>query len=313
MKKHTVASLHTVASFPTVASLHTVATLIEVVYQQFASSNLHYGHGTDNAWDEAVALVLRVTGALDQESSLEVAASISQAEKCLALADQRVQTRQPLAYVLGWCRYMGFEFEIQPGVVVPRSPIGFLLQEGLSPWLPRRVERIVDLCSGSGSLGIVAAHLFPAAEVTLVELDPVALQVAQRNVLAHKLQDRVTLVAGDVTGPLMLGSAFDLVITNPPYVNAIDMSALPSEFRAEPEAGLAAGEDGLAIINEILAQLPQWLAPAGLFVAEVGASAPALITAHPQLGFIWPDLPLGGEGVFLLEADELTSHTLRRG
>ncbi len=296
----------------TVATFHTVATLIEAVYQQFLSSNLTYGHGTDNAWDEAVALVLRVSGAADDEASLQVSIPAIQAAQCFTLADERVGTRQPLAYVLGWCRYMGFEFEVEAGVVVPRSPIGYLLHEGLSPWLPPRVERVLDLCSGTGCLGIVAAHLFPEAHVTLVELDPIALQVARRNVLAHRLQDRVKVVPGDVTTALSLGADYDLILANPPYVNAVDMTVLPLEFRAEPEAGLAAGADGLTIINAILERLPRWLAAKGLFVAEVGASAPALMARHADLEFIWPDLPSGGEGVFLLEAAGLTSHTSRR-
>ena len=144
----------------------TIDELIRQVHEQFQSSELSYGHGTDNAWDEAVALVLGVVGAADDETSLSVLVAPDQVEQCLTLASARIETRQPLAYLLGRCQYMGLEFEIQPGVVVPRSPIGYLLQSGLEPWLPQAPGRVLDLCSGSGCLGIIAAYLFPDAEIT---------------------------------------------------------------------------------------------------------------------------------------------------
>ncbi len=288
---------------------HTVATLIEAVCHQFEARELSYGHGTDNAWDEAVALVLNVTGAADDQSALSQLIPEDQVARCLELAQQRITTRQPLAYLLGRCRYMGYDFAIQPGVVVPRSPIGYLLTEGVSAWLPKRVTHVLDLCSGSGCLGIVAAHEFPEATVTLVELSDVALQVAEENIRQHGLSDRVAVVQADVTQDLEFPFRFDLITSNPPYVDAADMRALPAEYRAEPALGLAAGEQGLNIIAPIIAQLPQWLSPEGVFIGEVGASAAALLQAFPRLPFIWPELPLGGEGVFLLEASALPFHT----
>lgn len=291
---------------------HTVATLIETVCERFSAADLSYGHGTDNAWDEAVYLVLQVTGLDDDQSSLAIPISEEAAERCLTLAQARISARQPLAYLLGRCRYMGFEFAIRPGVVVPRSPIGPLLEGGLSAWLPDTVGSVLDLCSGSGCLGIVAGHLFPDAEITLVELDPLALDLAAENVAAHGLQQRTHLVRGDVTEGLQLPRRYDLIISNPPYVDARDMATLPPEYAAEPAAGLAAGDDGLQIIDAILARLPEWLASGGLFVGEVGASAPALLAKYPRLPMIWPDLPAGGEGVFILEAQALASHTAAR-
>jgi ribosomal protein L3 glutamine methyltransferase len=290
-------------------SEHTVEALIEAVCRRFDRAGLSYGHGTDNAWDEAVALVLAVTGAADDESSLGLAVSADQRDACLQLAEQRVETRQPLAYLLGRCRYMGYDFKIRPGVIVPRSPIGYLLFEGLQPWLPASVQSVLDLCSGSGCLGIVAAHLFPDARVTLVELDPNAAALARENIALHGLGDRVELVEADVTHGLELRQRFDLILANPPYVDAADMRTLPAEFAAEPVAALAAGEDGLNIMAPILEQLAGWLSEGGLFIGEIGGSARALVARYPSLPFIWLDLPHGGEGVFALEAVGLSSHT----
>lgn len=289
----------------------TIDELINKVHERFQASDLSYGHGTDNAWDEAVALVLGVVGAADDEASLALLVAPEQVERCLTLTGTRIETRQPLAYLLGRCQYMGLEFHIQPGVVVPRSPIGYLLQDGLDAWLPQAPGRILDLCSGSGCLGIIAAYLYQDAEITLLELDEVALGVIHRNVAAHGLQDRVEVLSADVMSSPKLQPPYDLIISNPPYVDATDMRTLPAEFRAEPELGLAAGTDGLSVINSILDQLPGWLNNGGLFVGEVGASAPALQACHPHLPLLWPDLPHGGEGVFVLEASALTSHTSR--
>lgn len=290
----------------------TVAKLIEAVCEQFEAGGLTFGHGTDNPWDEAVALVVSVTGCADDRSSLQTQVSAEHVSRCLDLAALRVTDRQPLAYLLGTCHYMGLQFNVRPGVVVPRSPIGYLLQDGLSAWLPDRVGRVLDLCTGSGCLGILAAHIFPDAHVTLVDIDPAAIQLAEENIAQYELAQRVDIVRADVTGPLALPESFDLVLCNPPYVDAADMQSLPAEFAAEPVHGLAAGEQGLDVIEAVLAQLGTLLSSDGLFIGEVGASARHLIRRHPVLPLIWPDLPLGGEGVFVLEATALTSHTAPR-
>ncbi len=285
--------------------------LIGEVHQQFEEATLSYGHGTDNPWDEAVSLVLSLTGYPDDTAVLARMVSAAVVQRVRDVATQRIQTRQPLAYLLGVCHYMGLEFDIEPGVIVPRSPIGYLLQDGLAPWLPGRIERIADLCCGSGCLGIVAAHCFQQAQVTMVELDEQACELAHHNIARHGLGDRVDVVTGDVTAPLNLGKPFDLIVSNPPYVDAADMAGLLPEFQAEPMSALAAGDDGLAVMRGILQHLPDWLAHDGIFVGEVGGSAAALIRAFPEIPFVWLDLPLGGEGVFLLEAGGLTSHTAR--
>ncbi|MEM9621463.1 MAG: 50S ribosomal protein L3 N(5)-glutamine methyltransferase [Pseudomonadota bacterium] len=291
-----------------------IEALIETISARFDQAPLTFGHGTDNAWDEAFVLVRHVTGVPDDAAYLPQQVTPSQVETALALCAQRIEQRVPLAYLLGRADYMGMEFCVTRDVLVPRSPIGYLLGGALDSWLPPSVNRVLDLCSGSGCLGILAAHLFPQAAVTLVELDNAALQVARTNIKQHQLQHRVTALAADVTGAWPIHSQlqdtrFDLVIANPPYVDAADMASLPREYQAEPVLGLAAGGDGLVVMHGVLQLLPHCLARDGVLVGEVGASAPALLRAYPNLPFIWPELTAGGEGVFVLEAGALSSHT----
>ena len=290
----------------------TIGTLIERVHGLFADADLSFGHGTDNAWDEAVALVLGYLQKPDELSSLKLVVSATKVGDIVELAELRVHSRKPLAYLLGRCKFMGYDFLVPQGVMIPRSPIGYLLHDGLGPWYPNTVARILDLCSGTGCLGIIAAHLFPEAQVTLVENDPLALQVCGQNVAAHGLSDRVIVSPTDVLSPWLLGGEFDLIIANPPYVDAADMSSLPVEYQYEPAQGLSGSDDGLIFMRHILSQLPQYLSAQGLFVGEVGASAGVLARQFEDLELIWPDLTEGGEGVFLLEAAALSSHTLRR-
>ncbi len=281
--------------------------LIDEVHAQFADAHLVYGHGTDNAWDEAVALVLAVTGMEDDVSALGLAVPAAASHEVRRLAQLRVQERQPLPYLLGRCKLAGVDFLIEPGVVVPRSPIAFLLRDGLQPWLAAPPARVLDLCAGSGCLGILAALEFENCTVQLAELDAQAAALARRNVALHGLADRVTVVQGDLFEPVH--GPFDLIVSNPPYVDAADMSSRPPEYRAEPDLGLAAGTDGLSVARRIIAEAHRFLTPHGLLVCEVGASAAALLRQYPRLPFIWPELSEGGEGVFLLEAAALHSHT----
>ncbi len=257
-----------------------------------------FGHGFDNAWDEAVALVLSVTGLPDDRSVLGQALGGADAARIRSLAGRRIQERIPLAYLLGHCTFAGEKFLVEPGVIIPRSPIGALLCDRLSPWLRHRPGRILDLCCGSGCIGIVAAKAFPAATVDLADLDPKAVQLARRNVDAHGLKDRVRVHRSDLFDGLPDGR-WDLIVSNPPYVDRAEMAALPPEYRHEPVLSLAGGDDGLDLVVRILDALPQRLAPGGTFVCEVGASAPALERRYPRAHFLWPELPEGGEGVFI--------------
>ena len=279
----------------------TVGGLIETIYQRFDNAPLSYGHGTDNAWDEAVYLVLSVTGYADDEASLQLPVIPADLKHIHSIAGRRINERAPLAHLLGECQFMGQRFFVESGVMVPRSPIGYLLGEPLQDWLPQDITRIVDLCAGVGCLGILAAQRYPMSKVTLVELDSKAAALARKNVELHNLGERVEVIQGDACD--WLGSEtgqWDLILTNPPYVDAADMQTLPEEYRHEPELGLAAGEDGLALVDAFLPELAVRLKPHGVFLCEVGASALAMQHKYPDLPIEWLELPEGGEGVFLL-------------
>lgn len=281
----------------------TIGVLIEAIYQRFDNAPLTYGHGTDNAWDESVYLVLSVTGATDDESSLNLVVAPEDDERIQALAARRIDERMPLAHLLGECYFMGQRFLVEPGVMIPRSPIGYLLGEPLENWIAPTITRIVDLCAGVGCLGILAAQRYPHAHVTLVELDQHATQLARQNVALHNLQDRVQVVQGDACQWLaQRNDQWDLILTNPPYVDAADMQTLPQEYRHEPELGLAAGEYGLSLVDLFMPQVPARLTPEGVFLCEVGASAPAVQRKYPDLPIQWLELPDGGEGVFVVDA-----------
>ena len=278
----------------------TVGELVEDVAARFDAAGLVFGHGFDNAWDEAVALVLHVTGLPDDRAVLDDVVDASARRRIDELAAERCDTRCPLAHLLGRCRFAGHEFLLEPGIVVPRSPIGALIRSRFRPWLQAPPARILDLCCGSGCIGIAAALAFPEAELTLVDLDPRAVELTRRNLALHGLESRGRVYQGDLFDPLPAGARWDLILSNPPYVDAPDMASLPAEYRHEPAAGLAGGEDGLDVVARILDALPERLAPGGLLVCEVGASGPALLRRFPELPFLWPELPDGGEGVFLL-------------
>ena len=266
------------------------------------AAGVSYGHGTDSAWDEATALVLAVTGLPDDVASLDRELLTAQQQKTDELLERRVQERIPLPYLLGRVSFAGLDFAIEPGVVIPRSPIAELILQRFAPWLARPPERIIDLCCGSGCIGIAAALLFPDSHLTLVDIAEQAVSLSERNVVRHGLSDRTSVVRSDIWQDVPPGR-FDLILTNPPYVDVTDMNALPPEYRHEPTLGLAGGEDGLRLVKDILAGLDDRWSEHGLLVCEVGNSAPALLRAYQELPFVWPDLEQGGEGVFLLMAD----------
>ena len=230
---------------------------------------------------------------------------IEERRRLAAAVQSRLQGR-PTAYITGRAPYCGLEFFVDERVLIPRSPLGMMLTEGLQPWLgAEEPQRIADLCTGSGCLGIVAALAFPEAEVVLTDIDPRALAVARRNVAKFHLEHRIELRAGDGLAALEGEDPFDLVLANPPYVDQAAMDALPKEFRFEPRHALAAGEDGLAFVTPFLRELSAYLAPEGLLALEVGYSAPALEARYPEVPWLWPDLPQGGAGLALLSGSAL--------
>ncbi len=274
---------------------------------RLARSEAFYGHGTDNSWDEAIALLCGHLKVAPDKLEFILSARLTQRERreLGRVLERRIVHRVPAPYLVGEAWFAGRRYLIEPGVLIPRSPIAELISSEFAPWLSRWPERILDLGTGSGCIGIACAHAFPDADVVLSDVDDAALALASRNVALHRLQERVSVVRADVFDGLPQ-SAFDLIVTNPPYVNAADFADMPAEYRHEPAAALAAGRDGLDLIRRILTGARNWLSDDGLLVAEVGSSAEDLVAAFPQLQFIWPEFQRGGHGVFVLEAPGLS-------
>ncbi|MFO7994087.1 MAG: 50S ribosomal protein L3 N(5)-glutamine methyltransferase [Marinobacter sp.] len=286
--------------------LHTVRDYLRYVSSRFADSPLFFGHGTDNVWDEAVQLVMRSLHLPLENNTLFLDARLTRNERQLIVErmERRIEERVPLAYLLGEAWFMGLPFHVDERVLVPRSPLGELIESGLQPWLgEHEVGRMLDLCTGSGCIGIAAATVFEEAKVDLSDISPDALEVAAANIEYHEVGDRVRALRSDVFEGI--NGRYDVILSNPPYVDAEDIADMPAEYGHEPELGLAAGGDGLDIAHRILAGAAEHLNPGGLLIVEVGNSWPALQEAYPDLPFTWLEFENGGDGVFLLTAEDL--------
>lgn len=289
-----------------VDDLHTIRDFLRYTCSRFAASPLYFGHGTDNVWDEAVQLVLRSVHLPLENNNVFLDARLVRTERELIVEriDRRINERVPIAYLLGEGWFMGMPFNIDERVLVPRSPIGELLENGLQPWLGLQpVQRILDLCTGSGCIGIGAASVFDEAEVDLSDLSEDALAVAESNIELHGLQGRVRTIRSDVFANI--DGQYDVILSNPPYVDAEDLADMPAEFHHEPALGLAAGDDGLAIAHRIIAGASDHLTEDGLLIVEVGNSWGALDDAYPDLPLVWLEFDNGGDGVFLVTARDL--------
>jgi ribosomal protein L3 glutamine methyltransferase len=287
--------------------LETVADYLRWMATKLSRSDAHYGHGTDNPWDEALALLCGRLGIAAEKIEYVLAARLTEVERreFVRLLERRIVHHVPVPYLVGEAWFSGRRYLIEPGVLIPRSPIAELIATEFAPWLGRFPDRILDLCTGSGCIGIACAHAFPYAEVVLSDIDDTALALAGRNVSLHRLEGRVSVARADVFDGLE-ASTFDLIVTNPPYVNARDLSRMPAEYRHEPRRALEAGDDGLDVVRRILSGARRWLAEDGVLVGEVGNSADDLLEAFPELPFVWPELQQGGHGVFVLEAAGLS-------
>ena len=291
-----------------VTDLRTIRDFIRFGASQFRAARLSFGHGTDNAIDEAAWLVLHALALpLDlPEAWWDSRLAHAERRRVEASLRMRLATRKPAAYITREAWFMGLPFYVDERVLVPRSPIAELIAAGFSPWLdPDAISTALDLCTGSGCIGLATATVLPEAEIWLSDLSPGALAVARRNLREHGLEDRVTLVVSDVFEGLADAPGFDLIVSNPPYVDAGEMAQLAPEYRHEPSLGLAAGSDGLDIVRRILAGARARLNPGGILIVEVGNSQPALEAAFPELPFTWLEFAGGGVGVFLLTRDQL--------
>jgi ribosomal protein L3 glutamine methyltransferase len=293
----------------TVAELHTIRDYIRWGATRFTAAGLYFGHGTDNAWDEAVHLVLSTVHMpwdCDREV-LSARLTLEERRHIIHLIERRIDERVPAPYLTGEAWFAGLPFNVDERVLVPRSPIAELIAQEFQPWLKVYPTRILDLCTGSGCIGIACAVQFSEAEVVLSDICTDALTVAQSNIDRHELNDQVTALQSDLFDGLQ-GQIFDVIVSNPPYVNAEDLAAMPAEFQAEPAIALGSGADGLDFTRRLLAEARQYLSDNGLLVVEVGNSWPVLEQVFAHVPFTWVEFDHGGHGVFVLTASQLDDY-----
>ncbi len=299
----------------------TIAELIDAGARQLAGAGVSFGHGTDNAFDEAAWLVLWQLG-LPLDTPLDGPDSVSnrpvthtEKAQVATLIRARINTRQPAAYLTHEAWLQGVPFYVDERAIVPRSLIAELLVQGdIDPWLGAHTHQVLDLCTGNGSLAVIAAQVFPDVEVTGSDLSPDALAVARINVDKHGLQDRITLLQADglASSELQVRGPFDLILCNPPYVNAHSMAALPPEFRAEPALALdgntAGGTDGMDFIRQLLREAPAQMSEHAVLVLEVGHERDHFEAAFPRLEVVWLETSAGEDQVLLATREALENH-----
>ncbi|MDZ7713657.1 MAG: 50S ribosomal protein L3 N(5)-glutamine methyltransferase [Rhodovibrio sp.] len=287
----------------------TLEALIRTAADRMESAGLFFGHGTANALDEACWMASSVFGLpLDfDDSALSRAATAEERQRFEALLDDRIRTRQPLAYLLGQAWFAGLAFTVNEHVLVPRSPLAELIVEGFAPWVdPGRLRRVVDVGTGSGCLAVATAVYWPGVQVDAVDISREALVLARRNVEHHGVADRVEVIESDLLEALE-GRRYDVILANPPYVPTASMETLPAEYRHEPRLGLEAGEDGLDLVRRLLDTAADHLEDDGILILEVGEAAEALESLLLERGieFTWLEFEHGGDGVALIERDAM--------
>ena len=296
-------------SAPT-AELHTLRDLLRFALTRFNAAELSFGHGSDNAWDEAVYLLLHTLSLpLDTlEPFLDARVLPEEREQFLQLLQRRCEERLPAAYLTGEAWLQGHRFLVDPRVIVPRSPISELLEDGLQPWVDSEtVERVLDLCTGSGCLAILAAYAFPHADVDAVDLSEDALAVAHGNVDLHGMQERVRLIKSNLLESIPAEQQYDLILCNPPYVNQASMDVLPQEYRHEPEMALAGGADGMDLVRRILQETAARLAPGGHILLEIGHEYEHFQAAFPHLEPVWLSTATTDQHILLLAKEQIES------
>ncbi|GAA5110313.1 50S ribosomal protein L3 N(5)-glutamine methyltransferase [Orbus sasakiae] len=286
--------------------LHTIQDFIRWAASMFNRADIYYGHGSDNAIDEAKQLVLPSLDLPLTIPSEFYAANLTLEEKHLIIENVLARTQQhiPTPYLTNRAWFCGHQFYVDERVLIPRSPIGELIQQHLDGIIDFEPRNILDLCTGSGCIGIACAYEYPDAEVDVADISADALEVAQTNIEAHQLSHRVLPILSDLFNDLP-DVQYDVIITNPPYVDEEDMDDLPLEFKTEPELALAAGNDGLDIVKRILKEAADHLSKFGVLICEVGNSSVALQQQYPQVPFKWIEFKHGGDGVFMLTKKQL--------
>jgi ribosomal protein L3 glutamine methyltransferase len=300
-----------------VTNTQNLVTIVDFLRFGFTCANkngLYYGHGTDNAWDDIVALVLgSLSLPLDVDPIL-LNGRLSHEEKATLVQQlvRRIVERVPVPYLTKTSYFCGLPFFVDERVLIPRSPIGELIEHHFTPWVqPDEVSNILDLCTGSGCIAVACCFAFPSAEVVAVDISREALDVAEINRKRHGLEDNLTLVESDVFDALP-PTKYSIIVSNPPYVGADEMQTLPHEHRHEPVLALEACKNGLAVVDKILERAHEFLSDNGILVVEVGNSEEALVDAYPELPFTWLEFERGGQGVFLLTREQLVAYRSAR-
>ncbi|MBA4501907.1 50S ribosomal protein L3 N(5)-glutamine methyltransferase [Marinobacterium marinum] len=290
--------------------LFTLRDYIRWTLSEFHRHQVYFGHGHATAWDEACQLVLNAVDLPWDTDPAVLDARLLPAEsmRVQEFVRQRTLERKPLPYITGEAWFMGLPFQVDERVLIPRSPIAELIEQGFEPWLrPGPVGRILDLCTGSGCIGIACALAFPEAEVDLADISGDALEVARQNIARYELEERVYARQGDLFAAVP-GARYDLIVSNPPYVDQNDLADMPEEYGHEPALALGSGSDGLDITRRILREAGSHLAEDGLLVVEVGNSEVHLMSSLPELPLVWVELERGGNGVFVITAADLRAH-----
>jgi ribosomal protein L3 glutamine methyltransferase len=289
-----------------IADLNTINDFIRWGYSQFNQNKLFYGHGTDNPWDESVSLVLQTLGLPFDTPDIILQTALTTSEKTVLSTriGLRINKKIPVAYLTNKALFCGSEYYVDERVLIPRSPIGELIEQYFQPWIdPDRVGQILDLCTGSGCIAIACAQYFPDAIVDAGDISSDCIDVSEINRISLE-QDNVAFYQSDLFEQIP-HKKYDIIVSNPPYVDAEDFESIPTEFLQEPKLGLTSGNDGLDLTRRILQRAYDFLAEEGVLIVEVGNSALALQDSFPELEFIWLDFERGGDGVFLLKKEQL--------
>ncbi|MEP1471555.1 MAG: 50S ribosomal protein L3 N(5)-glutamine methyltransferase [Halieaceae bacterium] len=291
----------------------TIGDALTIAHERLVASDVFFGHGTDNPWDEAVQLVLAAAElpADSGEEVLPVALGEDAWLRAQGMLGRRINEHVPLPYLTGVAWFAGLQFGCDERAIIPRSPLAEVIHDNFQPWYSGSApRRILDLCCGGGCIGLAAAYYHPDISVDLVDLDPDALALASENIGRYELQGRVRAVQSDLFTALAQ-ERYDVILSNPPYVDAADIASMPAEYHHEPALALASGADGLNLTRRILAQAHNYLTPDGLLLIEVGNSWEALDAAYPELPLTWLEFEQGGHGVLALSAAELQDYHAR--
>jgi ribosomal protein L3 glutamine methyltransferase len=289
--------------------LSTLRDYIRFAFSQFNAAKLYYGHGTDNAWDEAFYLILTALHLPPDTSSTMLDAKLTMVERrnLSELIFRRIDERIPAAYLTKKSWFAGYPFYVDQRVIIPRSPLAELIEHSFSPWFTLKEPcEILDLCTGSGCIAIACALAFPDSHVDAVDISADALEVAAINIRDYHLAQQVQLIQSDLFENL--NKKYDLILSNPPYVSEQTYASLPKEYKYEPEIALKTREEGLEIVKRILKHALKHLRPKGVLIVEVGNAEQSLIKQFPTVPFLWPDFERGGEGVFLLTYEQLKTY-----